>query len=159
LECQSIYAGFYIGNEKEKWSDSDEEAEGAEGDKGKSDNTQQEMKFELKEDSCDSGDLGDVSVAYVTDAPDKLREGASKSKRVHKKKRKVKSGTDELSDEEDEEVEDRAVTRKMCQLKDEKGETSEVMVTLPNQKLVQDILSGMWNYCHAYHISNSVSGC
>lgn len=40
------------------------------------------------------------------------------------------------------------------------GESMEVSVSLPSPELLQAVLREMWRYCHAYHISNSVSlGC
>lgn len=39
----------------------------------------------------------------------------------------------------------------------ESGEPLDMVMSLPTPELVAKILKEMWRYCHAYHISNSVS--
>ena len=102
-----------------------------------------------------------MSHAYVTDTPGKPKESLPSTKVARKKKRKHAEGkrrsAEDIKEEEEEEEEKEAVLRPTCTVKgDKSGETSEVVVSVPNQKLLQDILHGMWRYCHAYHISNSV---
>ncbi len=143
------------GSEKEEWSDSD--AEDGKSEQKKSVESEEQPTFKLREDGYDSGDLGDVSMAYATETPPPTSSDKEPSSKVlHKTKKKVKKQEDVSSDEEV--VEKREVLRTTCEVTNKQsGETSEVKISLPNQKLAEAILAGMWRYCHAYHISNTVS--
>ena len=152
---------IYPGNEKEEWSNSDEE---------ESPNVQSNPIAPLvlddlclqSHDGYESGDLGDVSHAYVTEGPHKDSDSE------HDEPIKENSNTTSITKERVEgcgqEVEGRdqdgqvkREKKQVCSVVDsDSGETKEITIFLPTAELVQDILREMWRYCHAYHISNSV---
>ena len=154
------------GNEVEEWSDSADEQAAA-------DQSEPGISYHphlVAEDGYGSGDLGDVSHAYITEGPDmaeidpdasplpvrtKIRN-RNRDKRANLKRR----GQDESPDEYIRGEEEKGSMEKenTCKVIDpESGEALEVAISLPSKKLVEDILSEMWKHCHAYHISNSVS--
>ena len=108
----------------------------------------------LKNDGYSSGDLGDVSHAYVTehaqegqsdqsdsdsDTPRKTFAERYAVPEIEKKQLSV-SGTTSNREEGGQEV----------------VEPSNQINALPSMELVDLIMKKMWSYCHAYHINNSV---
>ncbi len=148
------------GNEKEEWSSSDDDAIVDQSvpdiptDVG---HTHPNIQLRNDEDDgCGSGDLGDVSHAYVTDGPD--RDEYNSSPEITRK--------DELPGGGGGGDKGRGLKTKegggvhMYKMVDpDSGEVikEDVTISLPSEDLVEKILRNMWPYCHSYTISNSVS--
>ena len=63
-----------VGNEREQWSDTDD---GSPADQSEPSNSSDHPPQPLQSrDEYESGDLGDVSCAYVTEGPDKESSGS-----------------------------------------------------------------------------------
>lgn len=164
-----------VGSERETWSDSDDgdgesktqqDAEAASQDP--CDPTH--LQFQLKRDGYESGDLGDISHAYVTEPPGSKDENSEQELDKDISPFLSGSGHAQKNSGHDQEGQSSGghgrkrvndgggILHKMCELVNpDSGKTNEVVVSLPSEQLVQDILQTMWRYCHAYHISNSVS--
>lgn len=186
----SLHSIPCLGNERETWSDSDDGEDestaqhglGAEG-TSHDQSDLAHLQFELKQDGYESGDLGDVSHAYNTDAPGGL-EGSEQEMgvspllgdsgrvktvggRVKKISGRVKKiggqghehqHSNERHQKDDKNGRQGGVLSQTCELvAPGSGVISEEMASPPRQELVSEILRTMWRYCHAYYISNSVS--
>ena len=136
------------------------------------------LEFQLKQDGYESGDLGDVSHACYTDdiggVEDDEREGvvgdSERTKKIGGHAKKIDGRHQKHQHSSRHGLKDDkpgiqgggggGVISQTCELVNPgSDETSEVVVTLPSNELVQEIIQKMWRYCHAYHINNSVSKC
>ena len=127
------------------------------------------LTSELAKDGYSSGDLGDVSQYYVTEAPDE-KDSDSDSGATPRKPLKVKpdlaSSKEKSTNPLDKPVMGASVTMETVAPTESRGDVvvkegaspgNEPVVDLPSENLVDKVLESIWKYCHAYHISNSVN--
>ena len=124
-------------------------------------------------DGYSSGDLGDVSQFYATEVPDE-KDSDSDTEATPRKSFKERYAVASKDKDDSSNLFGQVVTpdrpvamdsggtgkqdvkeviSKAPPTQKEEGEGSD----LPSEDLVDRILEAMWGYCHAYHISNSVS--
>ena len=164
-----MHASWFIGNEKETWSESDEEDGAPKPGEGNLDPAHPQLQFQSHDTAYESGDLGDVSCAYDVES----RRPPEQKKRRRKVKHAPAKIVEDVNREEEcddggrgqgegrgQTLEGSGLDRSSCKLVDvETGEDLNVTPDFPSEELVKDILREMWRYCHSYHISNSVSSC
>lgn len=128
------------------------------------------LTSELAKDGYSSGDLGDVSQYYVTEAPDEKdsdSDGGATPRKPLKVKFALASSKEKSTNPLDKPVMGASVTmetvaaaksRDDVVVKEGASPGNEPDVDLPSEDLVDKVLESIWKYCHAYHISNSVNG-
>ena len=165
-----------LGDEKEAWSDDDDDNTDTEdGAKKLAGSTQgaetarTDVTTYQTRDGYSSGDLGDVSQFYPTEVPDE-KDSDSDQETTPRKGFKERYAIAVADKDDSSNLFEQPVTRGKAAMEDgggtesqdvEKvaGEVTEEVkgLDLPLEDLVDRILDAMWGYCHAYHISNSVS--
>ena len=164
-----------LGDEKEAWSDDDADTETEDGAKQPAGSTQGEetarpdVTTYQTRDGYSSGDLGDVSQFYPTEVPDE-KDSDSDQETTPRKGFKERYAIAVADKDDSSNLFEQLVTPGKAAMEDgggtesqdvEKaaGEVTEEVkgLDLPPEDLVDRILDAMWGYCHAYHISNSVS--
>ena len=108
----------------------------------------------MKNDEYSSGDLGDVSHAYVTEH---AQEGQfDQSDSDSDTPRKTFAERYAVPEIEKEHLSVSGTTSDRDEGGQEVTESSNQINALPSGELVDLIMKKMWSYCHAYHINNSV---
>lgn len=171
----------FIGNEKEEWSDDDDQAclekkgvdKSASACDGGGESDGSNLPTVVAKDGYSSGDLGDVSQFYATEVPEE-KESDSDTETTPKKDfmeryTLVSKDADESSNQRGKmiQLDKPAVDGDLHVALDATaaavGKDNDVVneglppQDLPSEELVDRVLNAMWRYCHAYQISNSVS--
>ena len=172
------------GDERTTWSNDDTDTEEA---NNQSESTSTSEPHPLtstlsSQDGYRSGDLGDMSHASFTDAPDNDSDSDSEVPRKSFMERYAmcNDGTEDLSNLLDQFTipdkpdsvptllpQQRVESITQGQLKaveedkpDEEGQQNPALTSMlepPSDEVVGKIMERMWRYCYAYHINNSVS--
>lgn len=182
-----MYGGLYgkinvmstfLGDEKQTWSGDDDTDIDTEERAEKSESTREGSTYpdvistEAK-DGYSSGDLGDVSQYYATEVPDERESDFDPEppRKSFKERYAVASNDDDKSSSLLDQVvipdKSGAGADLAMDISDAENQGTELIneeppppdetENLPSEELVDRILQAMWGYCHAYHISNSVS--
>ena len=154
------------GDEKEAWSDDDTDTEtNKEVQSNQNADAPPKLTFKPAKDGYSSGDLGDVSQYYATEVPDEKDRDARNEATPRKphKKRRTPASKDITKPSLDKPVMGASVTMETVatatesKVVKEGSPPSNEANELPSEDLVDRVLEAIWGYCHAYHISNSVS--